>query len=121
MTRPLVLTLLLAASTAGHDWTRFRGPNGSGVSNDSGFPTEFNQTKNLIWRAPVRPGKSSPILTVRHIFLTGYENGKLYTQAFDRATGKLLWERPVDRLRTEPANSLNHPAAITPVTDGEMV
>src|SRR3981081_3650080 len=54
------------------EWTRFRGPNGSGVSNDTGFPTEFGKEKNLLWRTPVRPGKSSPILTPRHIFLTGF-------------------------------------------------
>jgi outer membrane protein assembly factor BamB len=103
------------------EWTRFRGPNGSGVSNDTGFPTEFGKEKNLLWRTPVRPGKSSPILTPRHIFLTGFEDGKLFTQCLDRETGKLLWERSVDRPRAESANVLNHPAAITAVTDGENV
>ena len=121
MNRPLVLALAIAEVATAQEWTRFRGPNGSGISTDTGYPTEFSKTKNLIWRTPVRPGKSSPVLTPRHVFLTAYENGKLYTQAFDRATGKLLWEHTVDRARTEPANSLNHPAAVTPVTDGEMV
>jgi outer membrane protein assembly factor BamB len=69
----------------------------------------------------VRPGKSSPVLTRRHVFLTALENGKLFTQCFDRESGKLLWERSVDRGRVEPAQPLNHPAAITPVTDGERV
>ena len=69
----------------------------------------------------MRSGKSSPVLTRRHVFITAFENGKLFTQCFDRETGKLLWERSVDRARVEPANTLNHPAAITPVTDGEMV
>ena len=120
--RPLlfIFFLLTSAATA-QEWTRFRGPNGSGVSTDTGFPTEFNKSKNLVWRTPVRPGKSSPILTRRHVFLTAFENGKLFTQCFDRETGKLLWERSVDRARVEPTNALNHPAAITPVTDGEMV
>ena len=112
--------LLTLAATA-QEWTRFRGPNGSGVSTDSGFPTEFNKRKNLVWRTPVRSGKSSPVLTRRHVFITAFENGKLFTQCFDRETGKLLWERSVDRARVEPANTLNHPAAITPVTDGETV
>ena len=112
--------LLILPATA-QEWARFRGPNGSGVSTDTGFPTEFNKSKNLVWRTPVRPGKSSPVLTRRHIFLTAFENGKLFTQCFDRQTGNLLWERSIDRPRTEPANKQNHPAAITPVTDGEMV
>jgi outer membrane protein assembly factor BamB len=120
--RPLAsVFFLLSASAAAQEWTRFRGPNGSGVSNDTGFPTEFDKSTNMVWRSPVRPGKSSPVLSGRHIFLTAYENGKLYTQCFDRESGKLVWERSVDRARTEPANSLNHPAAITPVTDGDNV
>src|SRR5687767_5861221 len=120
--RSLVYALLLLTLTAtAQEWTRFRGPNGSGVSADTGFPTEFNKTKNLVWRTPVRAGKSSPVLTRRHVFLTAHENGKLFTQCFDRETGKLLWERSVDRGRVEPAHTLNHPAAITPVSDGEIV
>jgi outer membrane protein assembly factor BamB len=120
--RTVSAVLLLVASIVGaEDWDRFRGPNGSGVSASTGFPTEFGKQKNLLWRTPVRQGKSSPVLTRRHIFLTGFEDGKLYTQCFDRETGKLLWERVVNRARIESVNTLNHPAAITPVVDGENV
>ena len=116
-----VLICLLALAMPAQDWPRFRGPNGSGVSKDSGFPTEFGPAKNLIWKSPVRPGKSSPVLTSQHVFLTACENGKLYTQCFDRRSGKLLWERVETRPRAELANVRNDPAAITPVTDGENV
>jgi outer membrane protein assembly factor BamB len=120
--RPLLLAFFLSALAAiAQEWTRFRGPNGSGISTDTGFPTEFNKSKNLVWRTRVRPGKSSPVLTRRYVLLTAFENDKLFTQCFDRETGKLLWERSVDRARVEPAHPRNHPAAITPVTDGEMV
>lgn len=112
---------LLASAALAEDWTRFRGPNGSGVSRDTGFPTEFGKDQHVVWRATVRPGKSSPVLTARHIFLTGFEDNKLYTQCFDRKTGKLLWERGEERARSPMANALNHPAALTPVTDGENV
>jgi len=105
----------------GEDWNRFRGPNGSGVADGVGYPVEMGSTRNVRWRTAVRPGKSSPVLSRRHIFLTAAQDGKLYTQCFDRANGKLLWERSVDRPRTEIANRLNHEAAITPVTDGENV
>jgi outer membrane protein assembly factor BamB len=116
-----VLLLLLPVAGFTEDWTRFRGPNGSGVSTDTGFPTEFGRDKNVIWRTPVRPGKSSPVLTSSRIFLTAFENRKLVTQCFDRKTGKMLWERALERPRAEDVNPLNHPAAITPVTDGENV
>ena len=118
----LLLALFLVSSVCHpEDWNRFRGPNGSGISADTGFPTEFGKDKNALWRTPVRAGKSSPVLTRRQIFLTAFERGKLYTQCFDRQTGKLLWERSEDRPREEDVNPLNHPAASTPVTDGENV
>jgi outer membrane protein assembly factor BamB len=117
----LSFLLLTAPAIAADEWARFRGPNGSGISTATGFPVEFNKNKNEIWRTPVRFGKSSPVLTRRHVFLTALDKDKLYTQCFDRETGKLVWERSVDRARVEPTHSLNHPAAITPVTDGESV
>jgi outer membrane protein assembly factor BamB len=114
-------SLLLLALSAAEDWTRFRGPNGSGVSKDTGFPAGFSKDKNLQWRTPVRAGKSSPVLTDKHVFLTAAEDGKLFTQCLDRKTGKLLWERFIDQPRTEQVNALNHSAALSPVTDGDNV
>ena len=115
------LIAVLCATVQGEDWARFRGANGAGVSAGTGYPAELNKGSNLVWRTPVRPGKSSPILTKRHVFLTGSDGAKLYTQCFDRQTGKLLWERSVERGHAFLANRLNNPAGITPVTDGENV
>ena len=115
------LILALPLVVCAEDWNRFRGPNGAGVSTDKGFPIEFGPGKNVVWRTPVRPGKSSPILTAKHVFLTSYQDEKLYTECFDRATGARLWERYVERKHHDFANQLNHPAAISPVTDGENV
>jgi outer membrane protein assembly factor BamB len=115
------LLLPLACLSAAEEWNRFRGPNGSGVSNESGFPVEFGKQKNLVWRVRARPGKSSPILTADRVFLTAFEDGALFTQCFDRKTGKLFWERSEPRPRDEAVNKLNHPAALTPVTDGQNV
>jgi outer membrane protein assembly factor BamB len=120
--RSLALAFLtLSLSLGAEDWNRFRGPNGAGVSAHTGFPVEFGPGKNVVWRTPVRPGKSSPVLTGKHIFLTSYEDEKLYTECFDRSTGKRLWEQSVPRRYHDLANLLNHPAAMSPVTDGENV
>jgi len=116
----VALALCLFPASA-EDWTRFRGPNGSGVSTDTGFPMEFDKTKNIVWRTPVKPGKSSPVLTASRVFLTGFEKEKLFTQCFDRQTGKVLWERTEVRTPKPEGNLLNNAAAITPVTDGENV
>lgn len=112
--------IFVSPSIAQETWTRFRGPNGSGISPDSGFPSSLDKEKAL-WRVPVRPGKSSPVLSTRHIFLTAHDQGRLYTQCFDRKTGKLLWEQSVEPRHTGVVNRLNQAAAPTPVTDGENV
>jgi outer membrane protein assembly factor BamB len=112
---------ILPSPAPGEEWTRFRGPNGSGVSKDTAFPVEFAKNKNAIWRVPARRGKSSPVLADHHIFLTGFKNDKLFTQCFDRETGKLVWERAEQRSRIQDVNLTNNPAAITPATDGENV
>ena len=119
----LVATLCLGmtGSSDGQDWSRFRGPNGSGIAADAGYPTEFGPGRNLVWRTATRPGKSSPVLSRRHIFLTAYDAGTLYTQCFDRETGRLVWERAEQPVRHEDAHVLNEPSAATPVTDGENV
>ena len=112
---------LMAPGLDAEDWSRFRGPNGSGVSTATGFPAEFGPDKNVRWKAPVRAGKSSPVLTSRRIFLTSFSGEKLYTQCFDRETGELLWERSIGRRRKALLHQLNEPASASPVTDGRNV
>ena len=85
------------------------------------LPAALSMEKNMLWRTIARPGKSSPVLTARHVFLTGAQDGKLFTQCFDRKTGKLLWEQAEAQPRTEVVNTLNHSAAVTPVTDGDNI
>jgi outer membrane protein assembly factor BamB len=118
---PLAVLFLMTSLAQSEEWSRFRGPNGQGISTANGFPIEFNRAKNFVWRTPLRPGKSSPVLTSKHVFLTGFENQTLYTQCFDRFSGKLVWERSEPLAHKNGVNLLNHPAAITPVTDGDNV
>lgn len=121
--RALSLTaLILTCAFAEDDWTRFRGPNGSGIAAPGRYPVAFHRdSQNMLWRTPLRPGKSSPVLTDKHVFVTGFENQTLYTQCLDRVTGKLLWERGQPVVHKSGVNLLNHPAAISPVTDGANV
>jgi outer membrane protein assembly factor BamB len=115
------LALALGAAASADDWSRFRGPNGSGVAMGGGFPAKLHPRESLVWRTPVRQGKSSPVLTAEHIFLTASEGDKLFVQCFRRDSGALVWERAIERRREAEINRLNEPAAITPVTDGRNV
>ncbi len=105
----------------GAEWTRFRGPNGSGVSDASGLPVRFGPSENVVWKTALPPGHSSPVLTEDRIFLTAFEGETLLTYALDRHSGEIVWSRTAPRDRIENVDGRNSPASPTPVTDGENV
>jgi outer membrane protein assembly factor BamB len=68
----------LAPPSQGADgWQRFRGPNGSGISQERGLPVEFGPGANLAWAVAAPLGTSSPVVVVGRVFLTGYSNNQL--------------------------------------------
>ncbi len=68
-TQWILLSLGLASNTQA-DWKQWRGPTGQGHSNAK-LPTEWSETKNVMWRTPV-PGKgwSSPVIEGNQIWMT---------------------------------------------------
>src|SRR5262245_10085022 len=116
----LVLALVTAAA-APAEWSRFRGPNGSGVAEAAGYPAEFGPASHVIWKIDLPQGYSSPIVSGHRIFLTGQRDGRLLTFAVDRRTGRLLWEREAPRSRSEKLDPRNHPAGASAATDGDSV
>ena len=112
----------LAADTPDPEgWSRFRGPNGSGVSTSTRLPAEFGPDTNVVWKTELPFGHSSPALTRDRIFLTGARGERLVTICLDRRTGKILWERDAPRSRVEKLDTRNGPAGPTPATDGTNV
>ena len=119
MLRLMLAASILAASPS--DWSRFRGPNGSGLSDTTGLPVQFGPTENVVWKTDLPEGFSSPVIAGDRIFLTGFRNDALVTFAVHRASGKVLWERPAPRVRKEKLDPRNHPAAASAATDGQGV
>jgi len=132
------LVIILGTLTIAYaeDWPQFRGPNGSGVSTSTNLPVEFGPQKNVIWKAELPPGHSSPVLTRDRIFLTAHTKGdakgkqqtanskddyKLLVICLDRQTGKQLWQREVPRVLSGRLQLVNGPASPSPVTDGSNV
>ena len=123
-----VITLLVAilfacvsTSLASDEWSQFRGPNGTGVSETKGLPTEFGPTKNVVWKTALPPGHSSPVLTRDRIFLTAHDKEKLFVICLDRQTGKILWQKEAPRSQAGRLQNVNGPASPSPVTDGTNV
>jgi outer membrane protein assembly factor BamB len=117
----LLATLLFAGAALAADWSQFRGPNASGLSNERNLPAEFGPNRNVVWKTPLPAGHSSPVLSDTRVFLTAEENGKLLVFCLDRATGTILWRREAPRPRVQELHKSNHPASPSPVTDGTNV
>jgi len=118
----LLIPFGLAVRTSGaEDWSRFRGPNGSGFVDTVDLPAEFGPDKNVIWKTTLPPGHSSPVLSEDRVFLTAFEDETLLTYCLDRRTGDILWRREAPRDRSEKLDQRNSSASPSPVTDGENV
>jgi len=136
----LIILVSVLTITAAHasDWTRFRGPNGTGISPDPDpLPVTFSETENLKWKIALPgPGVSCPIVVGDKVFVTCYSGYGLDRQklgdmkdlkrhmvCLDRSTGKTLWEKTVDAVLPEDAfTGMGVPehgyASHTPVSDG---
>lgn len=78
------------------NWPQFRGSGGLGITKDGRkLPVEFDQTNNMIWKAEVSKGYSSPCVWEDRIFITGLSDKKLETICIDRNNGKILWRQSV--------------------------
>jgi outer membrane protein assembly factor BamB len=104
-------------------WSRFRGPGGSGVADGQKPPVEFGPERNVKWKIPAPSGLSSPIVAGDKLFITGFEDGKLWTIAYRRTTGEEAWRsRSPPPVRFEPYHKTEgSPAASTPATDGKRI
>lgn len=112
---------LVVAGRAEAQWTRFRGPNGSGVDSATGYPVELSPSKNLLWKASVPYAQSSPVVVGNRLFLTASEGDGLLTLGFDARSGRELWRREIRRERATRTFKANDPASPTPAADASGV
>ncbi len=112
--------------SAENDWPWWRGPSRNGIATEGqNVPTQFSDTKNVVWKTPV-PGRghSSPIVVGDQIFLATATTSP-QTQsvlAFDRKTGKQLWMIDVSKGGFPERNhDKNTEATPTIACDGERL
>ncbi|HEX5602669.1 MAG TPA: PQQ-binding-like beta-propeller repeat protein [Pyrinomonadaceae bacterium] len=71
------LGFLTEKAEAGN-WPQWRGPDGSGISNEKNLPSEWSPTKNIKWRVAIDGrAHSSPIVWENRIFLTTAVEGSV--------------------------------------------
>ncbi len=60
-----------ASKAAAGNWPQWRGPDGSGISNEKNLPSEWSPTKNIKWKTAIDGrAHSSPIVWGNRVFLT---------------------------------------------------
>jgi outer membrane protein assembly factor BamB len=123
----LLAAILLAAFTSfavAENWPQWRGPLGTGISQETKAPTIWSKDKNIKWQIQLPgPGNSTPIVWEDKVFVTcadksGKQRG---TYCFDRNSGKELWQKVVQHDSEEQTHEGNPPCSASPVTDGERV
>jgi outer membrane protein assembly factor BamB len=104
------------------EWTRFRGPNGTGISETKGIPTRWTE-KDYLWTANLPAGgHSSPVVWGDLVFLTGADEEKSQRMVFavTATTGQVLWSKGYD-LAIHKRHKLNSFASPTCAVDAEQV
>ncbi|MGH9629215.1 MAG: PQQ-binding-like beta-propeller repeat protein [Bryobacteraceae bacterium] len=117
--RLILISLTSATFTlTAENWPAFRGPNSTGVSAATNLPAEFGPAKNVVWKTPLPAGHSSPVIHGNRIWLTAFDDDRLYVLSLDRATGRALWRREIVRTRKQELHKSNSPASPSVATDG---
>lgn len=118
----LVATAIGSSIVLGQEWTRFRGPNGTGMSDAKTIPTQWSE-RDFNWKVALPgTGHSSPVLWGEKIFLTSTaeDRGKILVLCVDSADGKILWQREFP-FRPFEKHKFNSFASASPAVDSERV
>ena len=109
------------AVSAETEWNRFRGPNGDGIGPDGDLPTAFGPEEAVVFRVPLPPGHSSPILAGGRVHVTGFSETEFFTIALDPDTGEELWRAVTQRERVVEVDSRNNAASPSVAADESAV
>lgn len=118
----LILVCLTALPLAAGDWTRFRGPNGTGVADDPAIPAVPTE-KDVLWKATLPGiGHSSPVIWGDKVFVTcATDNPPQHAVVcLSAADGKILWDRRFE-FTVHDKHNLNSFASPTPAVDKDHV
>jgi hypothetical protein len=74
-------------------WPQWRGPTRDGMVVGPAWPTSLQgEHLHLLWRNDLAQGYSSPIVGTDRVFTVESKGDEEIARAFDRTTGKQLWE-----------------------------
>ncbi len=117
----LILSLIISrVESSAQEWTRFRGPNGSGISPATNIPLKWT-ADDYNWQIdlPIQ-GSSSPVIWGKRLFLMGddVEAGHRSVLCIDADSGQILWRRDYS-LQQHYLHRDNDFASATPCVDAD--
>ena len=118
----VALAILWTSVSQGQEWTRFRGPNGQGISDAKTIPVKWTE-KDFNWKVELPGGgHSSPVLWGDKLFVTSGNQKAEHSVllALSVSDGEVLWQKQyaVSKYRM---NKLNSFATATPAVDADHV
>src|SRR5262245_19488764 len=99
-----VVSLGITPSRA-ENWPSFRGPLGTGVSEENGLSLSWGGEKNVARRTPLPDrGSATPVIWGDCVFVAQAIEIEAHRtlMCFDRSTGKLLWQSGITVPAKEP-------------------
>jgi len=122
MAAGILFSVLLVSGALGENWSRFRGPNGQGISEAKGIPTRWSE-EDYDWKVTL-PGKghACPVIWDGKVFVTSADDSvrQGILLCLNEADGSERWRRAVE-LTEYPVNRLNSYASPTPAVDRDHV
>lgn len=109
-------------TTSAQEWTRFRGPNGTGISKDIGLPNTWSDD-DYQWKVKLAgTGTSSAVLWGDKIFVTSCnaKSAELFIQCLNAGTGEEVWKRSFES-KAYRQHRMNSFASGTPAVDADHV
>jgi outer membrane protein assembly factor BamB len=113
--------VVLTSSALADNWPQWRGPTNNGISKETGIPSEWSETKNIVWKLPM-PGQggSTPIVWDKRIFLTSQDGGDIVLMCIS-TDGKEQWKRKIGTGQGKYMRGEGNMASSSPSTDGKHV
>jgi outer membrane protein assembly factor BamB len=117
-----VAVLFMNECAQSENWSRFRGENGNGHSQQTGIPVTWTES-DYAWKAELpHVGHSAPIVWKKSLFVTTATEGggERFLHCFDADSGQQKWQVSV-QMSESKKHLKNSWASSTPATDGQRV
>ena len=111
-----------APSCAQDNWSRFHGPNGTGLAMEADLPSQISEA-DFLWSVDLAgTGVSSPVVWGERLFVSSTDSatGDLKFECLNSKTGEKIWAKSFDS-ETYKIHSRNSFASSTPAVDQEHV